>query len=353
MIKVQHKTIGEGQPCFIAAEIGINHNGDMDLAIRTIDAAIEAGADAIKFQNYYTEDFVLDKSLTYTYISEGKEVTETQFEMFKRYELSFEQLKFLKEYCDSKQVLFFSTPTSQRGIDDLVKVGCPLLKNGSDLLVNLDIIRNMAKSGIPTVISTGMATIGEIDDAVRAFEEAGGKELIILHCVSSYPTPADQVNLNKITSLQKAFGYPVGFSDHTWGVTSAIGSVVLGACFIEKHFTLDKTLPGPDHHFSSDKEELRELVNAVRTIEKNMGTFKIGPTSVEALGRKDYRLSCVASKDLTKGTVLTQNDIAYSRPSGGIAPKLVALLLNKKLAKNIPAGECIAIEDIISAETTN
>lgn len=346
MITIGNKVIGGAAPCFIAAEIGINHNGDMELAIKTIDAAIEAGADAIKFQNYYTEDFVLDKSLTYSYVSQEKSITETQFEMFKRYELTFEQLTFLKEYCDKKRIVFFSTPTSKRGIDDLIRIKVPLLKNGSDLLVNLDIIKDMAQSGIPTIISTGMATAAEIDEAVRSFENAGGKELIILHCVSSYPTPANEVNLRKIPTLKATFGYPVGFSDHTWGVTAAIGAVAMGACFVEKHFTLDKTLPGPDHRFSSDKKELSELVNAIRTIEQNLGTSRIGPTESEAQSRHAFRLSCVAALNLQKGHVVTKADIAYSRPSGGIAPGLVDLLCGKKLRREIASGEKILIEDI-------
>jgi len=205
----------------------------------------------------------------------------------------------------------------------------------------------MAKTSIPTIISTGMATVAEIDDAVRAFEEANGKELIILHCVSSYPTPPDQVNLNKITSLKNAFGYPVGFSDHTDGIVAAIGSVVLGSCFIEKHFTLDKNLPGPDHHFSCDKKELEQLVDAIRIIEKNMGVFKIGPTKVEERGRKDFRLSCVAVADFSVGHKLKLTDITFSRPSGGLAPKLSSLLINKELKRYVKAGEWITIEDII------
>jgi N-acetylneuraminate synthase/N,N'-diacetyllegionaminate synthase len=346
MIKAGNKFIGNGAPCFIAAEAGLNHNGDMDLAVQTIDAAVEAGADAVKFQNYYTEDFILDKTLTYTYISQGKEITETQFEMFKRYELSFEQLKLLKEYCDKKGVIFFSTPTSKRGIDDLVKLKVPLLKNGSDLLVNLPLIKEMAKTGIPTIISTGMATVAEIDDAVRTFEQAGGKDLIILHCISSYPTPPDQVNLNKIPSLQKTFAYPVGFSDHTWGTVSAIGAVVLGACFIEKHFTLDKTLSGPDHRFSSDMHEFKELITAIRTVEQNLGISKLGPTAAEEPARKNYRLSCVLNKNLSEGTILSKNDITYSRPSGGLPPKLAYLVWDKKLKKKMFAGEQITLNDV-------
>ena len=346
MIKVGDKIIGKGLPCFIAAEIGINHNADMELAKKMIDSAAESGADAVKFQNYFTEDFILDKDLKYTYVSEGKEVTESQFEMFKRYELNFRQLQLLKEHCDKKGVLFFSTPTSKRGIDDLVKLNVGLLKNGSDLLVNLPLIKEMAKTKIPTIISTGMAYVSEIDDAVRAFEDADGKELIILHCTSSYPTPDDEVNLLKLESLFKTFNYPVGFSDHTWGIEAAIASVVLGCCFIEKHFTFDKNLPGPDHRFSSDPAEFKNLVLGVRRTEKMMGGSKIGPTNSEKSGRLGFRLSCAAARDISKGETISEQDIIFIRPASGLHPRFSGSLINRKSKNKIKKGQFIHFNDV-------
>ena len=346
MIKVGNRTIGKDNPCFIVAEIGINHNGDMDLAKLMIDAAIESGADAVKFQNYYTEDFILDQDLNYTYISKGKEISESQFEMFKRYELSFDQLQLLKNYCDKKGILFFSTPTSKRGIDDLVKLKVGLLKNGSDLLVNLPLIKEMAKTGIPTILSTGMALVSEIDEAVRAFEEAGGKELMILHCTSSYPTPDEDVNLNKLESLYKTFNYPVGFSDHTCGFEAAIGAIALGCNFIEKHFTLDKTLPGPDHRFSSDPNEFKHLVSGIRKVEVMLGTTKIGPTKSEQLGRYGFRLSCALAKDIEKGDIITENDIIFIRPASGLHPRFSESLINRKLKTSKLRGQFIGFNDV-------
>ena len=259
VVRVGERLVGEGQPCFLAAEVGINHNGDMDLAHRSIDAAAEAGADAVKFQNYHTEDFVSDRSLTYEYVSQGKTVVESQYDMFKRCELAAAQLRELREHCDRRGVVFFSTPTSEKGIQELLELGVPLLKNGSDYLVNLSLIRAMARTALPTVISTGMATLDDVKDAVEAFRGAGGKDLVLLHCTSSYPTPPGDVHLRKISALSAAFDCAVGFSDHTNGTVAAIGSVALGACMIEKHFTLDKNLPGPDHRFSADPGELRML----------------------------------------------------------------------------------------------
>ena len=243
VVRIGKRWVGEGQPCFLAAEVGINHNGDMDLAHRSIDAAADAGADAVKFQNYHTEDFLSDRSLTYEYVSQGKTVVEPQYDMFKRCELAPAQLRELRAHCDRREVIFFSTPTSEKGIQELLELGMSLLKNGSDYLVNLPLIRAMARTGLPTVISTGMATLDDVKDGVEAFRGAGGKDLILLHCTSSYPTPPEDVHLRKIGALSTAFDCVVGLSDHTEGTVAAIGAVALGACMIEKHFTLDRNLP--------------------------------------------------------------------------------------------------------------
>ena len=254
------RKIGTGEPCFLVAEIGINHNGEMALAHREIDTAAASGADAVKFQNYHTESFVSDRSLTYEYVSLGTTVVESQFDMFKRCELRPEALLELRQHCEERGVVFFSTPMDEEGVAELVREGVTLLKNGSDCLGHLPLIRCMARTGLPTVISTGMATHEDIDDAVQAFRDAGGHDLILLHCTSAYPTPVADVNLRKIPALAQAYGCLVGFSDHTDGIVAAVGAVTLGACFIEKHFTLDKNLPGPDHRFSADPADRKSVV---------------------------------------------------------------------------------------------
>lgn len=344
-VRIGDRLFGEGYPSMLAAEIGINHNGDMELAHRMIDAAADAGADAVKFQNYHTEDFLSDRSLTYEYVSQGKTVVESQFDMFKRCELSPERLRELREHCDSRRVLFFSTPTSREGIDDLVRIGSPLLKNGSDYLVNLELIRAMARTGLPTVLSTGMATLAEIDDAVRAFRDAGGMSLVVLHCTSSYPTPPEDVHLRKIPALAEAFGCPIGLSDHTHGITAAVGAVALGACFVEKHFTLNKNLPGPDHRFSADPAEFRALVDAVRVLEKSLGQSRIGPTPSEERGRRDFRLSCVAERNLPAGHRLNEVDIAFRRPGTGLPPRAADWIKGRRLTKPVARGTPFEPED--------
>ncbi|NEO02835.1 MAG: N-acetylneuraminate synthase, partial [Moorea sp. SIO3I7] len=321
------------------------HNGDLELAKKTIDAAVEAGADAVKFQNYRTEDFISNRNLTYEYFSQGRRVIEAQYDMFKRCELTPEFLQGLKEYCDLRGIGFHSTPTSKAGIDNLVRLGSPLLKNGSDYLTNLPLITYMGQTGLPTVLSTGMATLAEIDDAVRAFRATGNNQLILLHCTSAYPTPEEEVHLRKIPTLEAAFGCLVGFSDHTKGCIAAVGAVALGACWLEKHFTLDKNLPGPDHRFSADPFELKALVEAIRSIEKNLGTAGVGPTATELENRQSFRLSCVAAHELPIGHRLVNSDISFRRPGTGLPPKAQDWLVDRTLKRGVASGHIFQPED--------
>lgn len=265
--------------------------------------------------------------------------------MFKRCELSERQLADLKVQCDNAGVVFFSTPTSERGARVLKSLGASLIKNGSDFLTHLELIRVMALLGLPTVLSTGMATVEEIDDAVRTFRGAGGQDLVLLHCTSSYPTPAGDINLARIPALAERFECPVGFSDHSEGATAAMGAAALGACFIEKHFTLDRNLPGPDHRFSSDPAEFRTLVQSVRRIEQALGTNQLGPTPSEALGRTAFRLSCHAASNLPAGTRLQREHIAYRRPGTGLPPKSAPALEGRTLRRAVPRGHLFAWED--------
>lgn len=339
-------TIGHSQPCFIVAEAGINHNGDINLAHQLIDYAEEVGVDAIKFQYYKTEDFLLDKTLTHKYTSQGKSIVENQYNMFKRYELSYKSIVELSDHAKQKGLIFFCTPTSEKGISELIKLGVPLLKNGSDYLGNLPMIRTMARTGLPVILSTGMATWDEIDDAVQSFQEADGKDLILLHCTSTYPTPSNEVNLRRISALSSIYNCPVGFSDHTQGTISSIGAVVMGACMIEKHFTLDKKLSGPDHRFSADPKEMEELVNAIRTVEQNMGSGAIKPTPSEIEGRSKYRLSCVAKSNLPANHRLIAKNIIHCRPGTGILPKEVYSIIGKRLINAVDRGHIFKREDL-------
>jgi N,N'-diacetyllegionaminate synthase len=340
------RPIGPGAPCFIAAEAGINHNGDTSLAHRMIDAAADAGVDGVKFQTYRTEDFVSDRSLTYEYVSTPGTVVEPQYELFKRCELPDDIWVELRDHCRERGVVFFSTPTGFDTLERLVRLEVPLLKNGSDYLMHLPLIRAMARTRIPTILSTGMATLSEIEDAVMAFTEADGRGLVLLHCTSSYPTPLNDIHLRKITSLMSHFDCPVGFSDHSDGIVAAVGAVTLGGCFLEKHFTLDRRLPGPDHRFSADPHELRELVEGIRTMEHALGTAHIGPVESDVVGRREYRLSCVAARELASGTVLAERDIAFRRPGFGIPPGRLEEIVGRCVRVAVPTGAVLLSEHL-------
>jgi len=345
-IRIGDRRIGPDYPAFIVAEIGINHNGDMELAHAMIDAAAESGADSVKFQNYRTEDFISDHRLTYEYICQGKPVVETCYDMFKRCELKRDDLMMLSEHCSRRGIVFHSTPTSPDGVEDLLSADASVLKNGSDYLTHLPLIRAMGETGLPTVISTGMATLCEIDEAVRTFRATGNHGLILLHCTSSYPTPKEDVNLSRIPTLAAAFDCPVGFSDHTMGILAVVGAVMLGACWVEKHFTLDKSLPGPDHWFSSDPVEFKSQVEAVRNIEAMRGKSTVQPAASETRGRLEYRLSCTTADALPAGHKLTEADIAFRRPGSGVPPAHAYLLLGHRLKRSLPRGTLITLNDL-------
>lgn len=346
LFKIANRSLGQNQPAFIVAEVGVNWNGDLSLAKRTIEAAKEAGADSVKFQNYRTEDFLVDRKLTYTYSSGGREVTESQWDMFKRYELTEDQLRCLKNHADQVGIHFHSTPSGSKTLAELMHLGVDVLKNSSDNLGNIPFIQEMARTGIPLVVSTGMGTLAEIDEAVRAFRSAGNDKLIVLHCTSCYPTPPEDTHLRKIPALATAFGVLAGFSDHTAGITASIAAVTLGACWIEKHFTLDRSLPGPDHVFSSDPAEMKQLVGAIRNVERQLGSGSVGYCPGETQARQDYKISCVAARDLEAGHQFTSSDILFARPGTGLPPSLGHLIPGRTLRCSLKQGDPISISTI-------
>jgi N-acetylneuraminate synthase/N,N'-diacetyllegionaminate synthase len=348
VIRIGNRLIGDGQPCFIVAEVGINHNGDINLCHRLIDAAAKAGADSVKFQNYKTEDFISDRTLTYTYKSQGKMITESQWEMFKRYESRSNWWPELKRQCDELGVIFFATPTSEACMQELLEVGAPLLKNGSDYLTHTPLLECMGRTGVPVIVSTGMANQQDVDDAVAAIRRGGKSPLVLLHCTSAYPTPITDVNLNRMISLRERYNVPVGFSDHTEGWLAAVQAVTLGACIIEKHFTIDHELPGPDHWFSSTPNELEELVRQLRAAEVRLGHGEIIPAKAETDNYVQFRLSAVAARDLEAGSRLQGTDVVYRRPGLGLLPKEALNYLGHKLLRNVTRGTPLRPDDFAS-----
>ena len=345
--KIDNRVAGDNEPCFIVAEIGINHNGDLEQAKEMIAVAKDCGVDGVKFQKFHAEDFISDSCQTYTYLSQGKEVTESMLEMFKRYEFSADQWQEIFDYSKSKDIVCFSTPQNPSDLDFLLEVtDVPAIKVGSDDLTNLELLEYYSSKNKPMIISAGMAFLSEIEDAVNVIRENNNNDLIVLHCVSSYPTEHGEVNLRKMLTIKQAFDVVVGFSDHTTDSVSAVAAVALGAKMIEKHFTLDKTLPGPDHCFSVDKGDLVELVQSIRSTEKAMGSDIVRPTHAEMEMRKIARRSIVAAKDIKKGEFITRDLICFKRPGTGLVPKFVKHILNRQAKANIAKDELISFDKI-------
>ena len=343
---INRLAIDKNQPCFIIAEIGLNHNGDYQLAKESVIAAAKSGADAVKFQNFLTEDFLSDKSILHTYKDGGKEITEPLFDICKRSEFKTEWLPDLIKLCDELGVVFLSTPTSKSGVDDLISHGVKYIKNGSDYLSHIPLLKYMASTDATIIISTGMAYQEEIDDAVNAILSIQSK-LIILHCTSSYPTSPENVNLKKIQTLQDRYQVPIGFSDHTEGWESAVQAVTLGARVVEKHFTLDKNLPGPDHWFSSDYQEFKDLVNQIRLAESRMGNKALIPAKSEIKVRDQWRLGLVWSRDIKAKNVVLEHDIAIRKPATGLQPKELYSVIGRIVVKDCKKGESVLKADYL------
>ncbi|MFX1392108.1 MAG: N-acetylneuraminate synthase family protein [Promethearchaeota archaeon] len=278
IIEIEGRKIGDYEPTFIVAEIGINHNGDIENAKELILSAKKAGADAVKFQTYITEKRILEKNPIY--------------KILKKCELSEENTKELLNFAESNAIIFFSTPFDKESVDLLKDINIPLLKIASFDLLNKKLLRSVAKTGIPIIISRGASNIEEIDQALEIFENHNSK-YAILHCISSYPTKEEDVNLNIIKSLKNRYNCPIGYSDHTLGIETAYLSVVAGACIVEKHFTLDNEQEGPDHKLSANPEMFKELVNKIRRIEVILGSdeIKMQNCEKEIMSYRDYRKS--------------------------------------------------------------
>lgn len=339
-IKVGTFDIG-GPRTFIIAEIGINHQGSVAVAEKMIDAAHAAGADAVKLQAFKADEFIADKKQTYTYESKGKKVTEPMYNMFKRYELSERDFRILFAYAKKKKILCFATPQNISDMRMLLRLKAPLLKVGSDDLTNLPLIAAYARTKLPVIISTGMADLSDIEDAVNVFRKVGNGKLVVLHCVSSYPAEAHELNLLRINTISKKFGVMTGFSDHSNGSVAAICATALGAKVIEKHITLNKAMPGPDHHFSADPAELKELILGVRAMEQAPGNGNIIPSAKEKKMRILARRSIVAARDIEKGENITAGMIEYKRPGSGLMPKYTDLVVGKRTKRALKSGELI------------
>jgi len=345
-IKIGNRWIGEEQPCFIIAEAGVNHNGNLDLAKKLIDTAKDAGADAVKFQTFKAENMVTKHVEMAEYQKRNTKKEESQFEMIKKLELRYEDFEELKNYCDKKGIMFLSTPHSPDAINFLESL-VPVYKVGSGDLTNLPFLEKLAEKRKPIILSTGMATLDEIEEAVETVKNNGCSEIVLLQCVTSYPARIEDINLRAIQTLKQAFQLPVGFSDHTLSVVIPAAAVAMGACVIEKHFTLDKNLLGPDHKASLEPKELKEMIKNIREAEKAMGDGIKRPTAEEEEIKKIVRKSIVAKVDILERSTITRDMLEIKRPGTGIPPKYIDMIVGKKAKEDIYKDEIIRFDKLL------
>lgn len=336
-IKVSDKFIGENVPCFIIAEAGVNHNGDINLAKKLVDTAADMGADAVKFQTFKAEKLVLQHTDKAEYQMKSTGSNESQYQMLKKLELTESNFEELKMYAEKKNIIFLSTPFDNESVDFLNNIGVPLFKIGSGEITNIPLLQHIAKKNKPVILSTGMSTLGEIEEALCTLINGGLTDIIILHCITSYPAKAEEANLNVIKTLRSCFKLPVGLSDHTLGINVSLAARVLGACVIEKHFTTDIKLVGPDHRASLDPEELGALVRGIREIESALGDGIKKPTKEEENIKKFVRKKLVACVDIPKGAIISEGMILLKRvgTEEGIDPKYLYSVLGKRTLQEI------------------
>lgn len=328
---------------FIIAEAGDNHNGNFELALKLVDKAVEAGADCVKFQTFVTENVISKYAEKAEYQKENTGKEENQFEMVKKLELSFDQFREIQAYCRKKGILFLSTPFDLDSIDFLQEIDIPFWKIPSGEITNLPYLEKIARTGKKIVMSTGMCTMEEIETALGILRENGAGEIAILHCNTEYPTPYCDVNLKAMKTLEEKFHITVGYSDHTKGIEVPIAAVACGAKIIEKHFTLDKNMEGPDHKASLEPEELKQMVQSIRNIEEAMGKAEKFPTESEKKNIEIARKSIVAKCKIKKGEVLTEDNLYIKRPGNGISPMKWYDVIGTKAIKDFNEDEMISL----------
>jgi N-acetylneuraminate synthase len=333
---------------YIIAEIGANHNGDMELAFKIIDAAKSCGCNAVKFQSWTPDSLISEEEYdrNQQYNDSPKKHFGSLRQMVEKYYLRPEQHEDLKRYCDQVGIDFSSTPFSDGEADLLDRLGVSYFKIASMDINNLKLIRRIAARQKPILLSTGMASLAEIENALNVIEKEKNSQIVLLHCVSIYPPDNADINLNNIHMLRRAFGYPTGFSDHTIGTTIPLAAVCLGSSVIEKHFTLNKALPGWDHEISADPIEMEYIVQKSKKIVQAMGSFRRRVKTAEKEKKLKFGRSLLINKDVRKGHVLTENDFGYKRPGTGIRPDESRYVIGRSVNRNLKSDELIQWSDL-------
>lgn len=337
-IEINSRRVGPDEPVYIVAEMSANHNQDFDQAVRILHAAKEAGADAVKLQTYTPDTLTIQSDKEYFRIGEGTLWSgRTFYDLYSEAYMPWEWQPKLKEIADEIGIDLFSTAFDPTAVDFLEEMGVPVHKVASFEIVDIPLIEKMARTGKPLIISTGMATLGEIEEAVQAARNAGATQIALLKCTSAYPAPPEEMNLRTIPHLAEAFGVPVGLSDHTLGIAVPVAAVALGACIVEKHFTLSRDIPGPDSAFSLEPHEFKAMVEAIRVVEKALGEVHYGVSEQEAKSRV-FRRSLFVVKDMKAGDVFTEENVRSIRPGYGLHTRYLNDVLNQRAARDIESG---------------
>lgn len=342
-VKIGNKVLGQNNYCYIIAEAGANHNRDKDMAFRLIDVAAQAGADAVKFQTYSAETLYSKKTPRFKYLKDVAD--QDTWDLIKAAELPRQWQPELAEYARSRGIDFLSTPFDYDAVDELHELDVPAFKIASFEIVDLPLIRYAASKGRPMILSTGMANYGEIEEAIAACREVGNENIVLLQCVSLYPSPVHLVNLRAMETMRQAFGLPTGLSDHTQGIAIPTAAAALGASVLEKHYTLDRSLPGPDHPFALEPHELHAMVSSMREVAQALGNGrKEGPSPEEEEMYRLARRSLIAAVNIPAGTPITEDMIVIKRPGYGIKPRDLSKVIGSRAARDIAADEVLEWE---------
>jgi pseudaminic acid synthase len=346
---IGNRPVGSGHPCYVIAEAGSNHNRDLPTALRLIEVAAEAGADAVKFQTYTADGLYSRHTPDISYLREQGLVGEREsvWELIKRVEIPWEWHHELARHAEEVGITFLSTPFEEAAIDLLEEVGVPAYKIASYEVNHLPLIERAAQTGKPLLISTGMASLGDIERALDTAVAAGARDVLVMHCAVNYPPRFEDLNLRAITTLRHAFQVPIGWSDHTMGHTADVVAVALGACAVEKHYTLSRNQEGPDHRFALEPDELAAMVGAIRDAEASLGSTVKRVTDAEAEMFRLGRRSLVAARDLATGEPITRADIAVKRPGFGIPVHDMAQVLDRHAAHDIARDQVLQWDDLV------
>ncbi len=336
----------QSSPVFVIAEVGVNHNGDVELARRLIRAAARAGADAVKFQTFSASKLVAEEAKLAPY-QESACGGQRQHQMLSSLELSSHELTELRDVCQEEGVVFSSTPFDEESVDLLRDLGVPFFKVSSPDITYFPLLEKIAATRLPIILSTGLATMEEIGAALTCIRKAGNEQVILLHCVTEYPAPLSSLNLKAIQSLSAEFRVPVGYSDHSEGILAATTACALGARVIEKHLTLDKNLPGPDHQASAEPDELAELIRQIRGLEIALGDGTKRPVECEEKNRIPARRSVFLKSSMEEGDALSAESLLYLRPGDGIPPTEYRTLIGRRLKRDLPKGYKLSWEDLV------